>query len=443
MNGASNFGSLAVAGVAAIALIAGAATILSPRLAAAGNVPHAQTNCNSPNPCSAFQNTGSGAGISGAAQNNSGIQATTTSNTLSTTKYGAFTIGNNAGIAAFDNATSFPDFNQAVLAISNHGSGVTAITESSEPNFTSGQYGVAGIDVSTQSLNNIGVYGYSGLDVGVFGSGHSIFGTGVFGTASDGGVGVFGNGRTNNGVGVFGNEKDGGIAVFGNAQMSTGTGMLGNAPDGIGVLGNSRNANAVVALSFGSAAETVRIQNSNTGPLIRGYNGSIEVMSLDNAGNFIVTGAVTQFGTPQMATRTSQGRRVVMYSAKQSVATVEDVGEGRLIDGEAAVGIDPAFAATMDSSQHYLVFITPQGDCGGLFVTEKTPSGFVVREHGGRSNVDFDYRIVAKPFGSHEARLPVWNVAQRSTPRGVPGLDRIDMKRLTRTVTEPRMQPAH
>ena len=94
-----------------------------------------------------------------------------------------------------------------------------------------------------------------------------------------------------------------------------------------------------------------------------------------------------------------------MYSPVQAVATVEDVGEAQLASGQAYVRIDPRFADTTDRSAAYLVFLTPQGDTPGLYVTAKTPSGFVVREHGGRSNVVFDYRIVAKPFAPQGARL--------------------------------------
>jgi hypothetical protein len=428
-------------GIIMIAVIATAGATLGPRLAAAdtrSHAPAALKTCNSSQPCSAFENKGSGAAIAGTADNNSGLVGTTLSNSLSGVKYGPFTIGSNAGVAAYDLATSFPDFNQAVLAISKHGTGLTAITESAEPNDMLGQVGVAGIDLNTQTLNNIGVYGYSGLDVGVFGSGHSIYGIGVFGSARDGGVAVLGNGRTASGIGVFGNQRDGGIGIIGNAALSSGIGILGNARDGVGIIGNSANSVGMIAQGSGATSEALRVVNSSSGPLMRGYNGSVEVMSLDNAGNFTVTGAVTAFGSPNLVTRDSSGGAKVMYAAKQSVATVEDVGEAQLVNGEAHVTIDAAFASTMDPNQRYLVFITPQGDTDGLYVTSKTRSGFVVREHDGRSNLAFDYRIVAKPYGSREQRLPEWSAIARPAPRG-DVMSRIDMKRLNREIREPRI----
>ena len=56
----------------------------------------------------------------------------------------------------------------------------------------------------------------------------------------------------------------------------------------------------------------------------------------------------------------------------------------------------------------YHVFLTPLGDCNGLYVTDKTATGFVVREFGGGiSNVGFDYRIVAKRVGYEDQRMEV------------------------------------
>jgi hypothetical protein len=54
----------------------------------------------------------------------------------------------------------------------------------------------------------------------------------------------------------------------------------------------------------------------------------------------------------------------------------------------------------------YHVFLTPKGDCKGLFVAGETNSGFEVRElSGGKSTVEFDYRIVAHRNGYEAKRL--------------------------------------
>jgi hypothetical protein len=54
----------------------------------------------------------------------------------------------------------------------------------------------------------------------------------------------------------------------------------------------------------------------------------------------------------------------------------------------------------------YHVFLTPNGDSKGLYVSRKTATSFEVREQGGgTSSVTFDYRIVAKRVGPENLRL--------------------------------------
>ena len=52
------------------------------------------------------------------------------------------------------------------------------------------------------------------------------------------------------------------------------------------------------------------------------------------------------------------------------------------------------------------MFITPNGDGEGLYVTNKTPRGFEVHElHGGHSNIAFDYRIMVRRKGFENVRM--------------------------------------
>jgi hypothetical protein len=54
------------------------------------------------------------------------------------------------------------------------------------------------------------------------------------------------------------------------------------------------------------------------------------------------------------------------------------------------------------------VFLTPDGDSNVLYVTQKSPAGFLVCEsRGGRSTLSFDYRIIAKPVDDDAQRLAV------------------------------------
>lgn len=68
--------------------------------------------------------------------------------------------------------------------------------------------------------------------------------------------------------------------------------------------------------------------------------------------------------------------------------------------------LEASFAQTVNAAASYHVFLTANGDSNGIYVAQKTATGFEIREHGGgTSNVAFDYRIVAKRRGYEAIRM--------------------------------------
>jgi hypothetical protein len=101
------------------------------------------------------------------------------------------------------------------------------------------------------------------------------------------------------------------------------------------------------------------------------------------------------------------GENRVTYAMESPEVISEDFGSGQLVDGKATVTIDALFAATVDLSEYH-VFVTPLGDCNGLYVSNKTATGFEVHELGGGTvNVEFDYRIVANRLGYEDVRMEI------------------------------------
>jgi hypothetical protein len=70
------------------------------------------------------------------------------------------------------------------------------------------------------------------------------------------------------------------------------------------------------------------------------------------------------------------------------------------------VNLEQAFGQTVDTDIDYHVFLTPRGDCKGLYIARESPNSFEVRElGGGTSSIGFDYRIMAKRKGYENVRL--------------------------------------
>jgi len=100
------------------------------------------------------------------------------------------------------------------------------------------------------------------------------------------------------------------------------------------------------------------------------------------------------------------GEQRLMYAQESPINVFEDFGSVQLVDGVAEVAIDPLFAQAVNTAEPYYVFLTPGGECNGLFISEMKPGSFVVRElHAGQSDISFAYRIVAKRRGYEELRM--------------------------------------
>lgn len=275
---------------------------------------------------------------------------------------------------------------------------------------TSGGFNV-GVAGQTHGSGGIGVQGLalatSGNTFGVSGAVNSPGGRGVAGFSFTGtcagsinpcGVGVFGFG-TVNGTGVYGRHVDS-SGFLGSAGVWGDTGNSGFA-----ILGTATDNSALAALNNSPGNATVFIGNaeasSNSGfilSVIGEHFGGLCIID--------VSGNLTCNGAKHAAVAVDGGRTVALSAIESPENWFEDFGSSHLANGRASVALDPAFAQTVNASIDYRVFLTPNGDCKGLYVAQKTPNSFEVRELGrGRSNVPFDYRIVVRRKGYEKTRL--------------------------------------
>jgi hypothetical protein len=103
-----------------------------------------------------------------------------------------------------------------------------------------------------------------------------------------------------------------------------------------------------------------------------------------------------------------------MYAPLSPESCYEDFGRAELADGRAEVELDPDFAALLgidDDSYH--VFLTPEGDTGGLYVSGRNAKGFTVREQqDGTSSAVFSYRVLTKNKHRQPTRLATFEESQ-------------------------------
>ncbi len=121
----------------------------------------------------------------------------------------------------------------------------------------------------------------------------------------------------------------------------------------------------------------------------------------------LVSGALGCTGSiTSVAPADGGARRVSLYAVHSTENWFEDAGSGQLNNGSTRIELDPTFAQTVNTATEYHVFLTPNDDCKGLYVSQKTPTSFEVHElGGGHSSIAFDYRIMAKRAGYETVRL--------------------------------------
>jgi hypothetical protein len=309
-----------------------------------------------------------GTGVNGTSTNGSGVNGTSTNGT------GVNASSTNAdaviGIGAFDGAYF-------------RGPAAGTFSENdTDSNFSVAAYG----EEFGSTTETFGLYGYSASSVG---------------------VGTYGQAITSSAEGAL----IAGFIPFGVWGDSGATGA-------IGVLGSADDGSALYALNNSpSDFPTVVFENDETA-----FNNNLilEVIGAGFGGgcNIDVSGNLACSGTITPVVPVAGGSQKVALGAISSPEHwFEDAGSGQLLNGEAVINIEPVFGETVNTGVDYHVFLTPNGDCKGLYVAQKSPTSFVVRElGGGTASIAFDYRIMAKRRGFEQLRL-VDKTREMNAPR--------------------------
>jgi hypothetical protein len=327
------------------------------------------------------------------------------------------------------------------------------------------------------------LYGYSAADGG----------TGVTGRGQGAnGVGVFGIINNDTGFGVIGSNADAGIGVLGLSQNSGGTGVVGigeglayatpvgystglAATSQVGVYGVSlgavnanryggyfiydtdnnlatTDANSPTAFLAGRDNNYLGV-NINFGGYFSGGqdnfantpNTNPDTNGNGNTADFAYVGArwlgtnykILGNGVVSTIIEGEGDDDHIMFAPEAPEVLFQDYGIGKLVNGKAEISIDPILRKNIvvDEKHPLKVFIQLEGDCNGVYVTNKSGNGFTVKElQNGNSNVSFSYQIVASRADRKDAngkvlsenqnlRLPIAPKAIKNKDRKVQNLE--------------------
>ncbi|MGO9539740.1 MAG: DNRLRE domain-containing protein [Terriglobales bacterium] len=325
------------------------------------------------------------------------------------------------------------------------------------------------------SSPNVGVYGQSSgasntgagrSEAGVWGDTGGASGAGyagVLGTADANSAGLFVNngpyptvvainsgpsdttgvagveGRSSN-VGVYGQASGGSkqgagagnAALWGDTGGAAGqyTALLATADDNTAayIYNNSRLQVALYVANYEESDPDTAVF-ATSGSFGPGDNGQCVI---DASGDLACNGSKSA-----VVPVDGGSRNVALYAIEGPENWFEDAGSAQLSNGATVVNLEQVFGQTVDTEREYHVFLTPNGDCKGLYVSQKTPTSFEVRElGGGMSSIAFDYRVMAKRKGYESIRL-----ADKTSQFGKEAIQGRKMQRPVRPSAAPISEP--
>jgi hypothetical protein len=285
---------------------------------------------------------------------------------------GSFGVTGITGTGTFSTLTANSN---AIFGLTSSDGG-TAIVGSATPTGGSSRvYGVTGNSVSTVA----GSSGVLGQDMNTTGTGGFTVGVQGFSSNPVTGIGVLG---LNTGLSAtFSKYANRPIGIWGDG---------GDDENGIGVMATADQGIAGFFVNNSTFRPTLNAFSLGRGDPFYAVNSNGSYCHIDDFGNLSCS------GTKNAVVPIYGGKRKVAMSAIESPQNwFEDFGSAQLSNGSAVVALDPDFIQTVNTSTHYMVIPVPNGECNGLYITNKTPASFEVRElGGGTSNIAFDYRIV-------------------------------------------------
>jgi hypothetical protein len=353
---------------------------------------------------------------------------------------GSVTTGFSIGVRGYSDATTGNGYAFYGQALSNAATGGITFVNSSGAgwqgqNAGTGE-GVRGFNTNaTVATAGSGVYGQTGGSnamggeftntnatngTGIFGIGNNVAGTflvnGSGGAFSGATVGTFSKATTivgGTGVLAVGNNAPNFTVARGSGIAATGTqfGVVGFASTMVNTNGTVSNAAALGANA--SAGGYFEVQNAGAAQGWA-YVGSREVAGAGGLRKIIGTGTVNTI------VKDLNNNYVALSCPESPENLFQDFGQGKLINGKAHIEIDPIFSKNIVvNEKHPLrVFIQLEGDCEGVFVTNKTQNGFdVIELKRGTSNVPFTYTISANRA---DEVLPDGSISRYSEERFAP-----------------------
>lgn len=334
----------------------------------------------------------------------------------------AYAAGNSAGIFGRNYGSGYgvKGVASAGIGIYGYSSNRAATPIRGETSSTNGGYGVIGVTNSPGVFNNTPNFG-----AGMLGLGNSLAGIGVLGVGNNIDISSYTSSTIPFPTGTNGSPTGAGLAGLGNTYGTYSIGAL--AASGVGVAGGGTGIKPVVPAAgagvsgssnnIGVAGYSLATTFAN--PELNRWGGYFEYRYQNplnyslytsfvytylagrqfdaGTGTNIYIGIATP-GTKSTIVKDDEGNRRLLYCTEAPEILFQDFGAGQLHNGTAHIDLERLLTKSIrvDEKHPLKVFIQLEGECNGVFVTNKSAKGFDVKElQSGKSDVPFTWQIVA------------------------------------------------
>jgi hypothetical protein len=277
--------------------------------------------------------------------------------------------------------------------------------------------------------------GHGLVAIGESNAGYYTAGTGAAIGATGVDNGLFAAATGNNGIGVSGIGDQinpltdwfvSGSGEGGNFNGYHGVYAIGqNSGSGWGVIAAGNDLTPVTLGNGGGGAFTGDETAIYADVAVTATTNNVEAIYTDRGGDVVRvnhrTGGTNYkiHGTGTMpvscAVPDLLGNRRTMFAPEAPEFLFQDFGTGQLVNGFAHIDLDPIYAlnVVVDSAHPLRVFVQLEGDCNGVYVTNKSTTGFdVVELNNGQSNISFQYMVTANVADEKDAQGQVVNNLQ-------------------------------
>lgn len=198
--------------------------------------------------------------------------------------------------------------------------------------------------------------------------------------------GVMGINNNNSEYGILGYERSNGnnIAVLGSSGYSSVS------------LRNSSPINSSIGLSIQGGFLGGHLKGNKYGLITKG----------DLVGQYTDGSSISNKGYAVVNT-VENGEKVATYAPSSTTVDISTKGTGKLVNGTATITFDKNYSNLTDKNKPVIVTVSPMGETKGVYVSEVTNKGFIVKENGnGTSNASFYWIAIGEKNNAEEMNVP-------------------------------------